>query len=59
MRYKLSEVWARNVLEVCTAVQLAYNEVNWLNKISVAEQFVLEVEMFNCIGNNMHIYHYT
>ena len=44
------------MLEVCTAVQLAYNEVNWLNKISVAEQFVLEVEMFNCIGNNMHIY---
>ena len=36
------------MLEVCTAVQLAYNEVKWLNNVSVSEHFVLEVEMFNC-----------
>ena len=45
--YKLTEVWARNVLEVCTAAQLAYNEMMLLTNASVAVQLVSGVEMFS------------
>ena len=35
------------MFDACTAAQLAYNEIIRSTNASVAEQFVLEVVMFN------------